>query len=251
VRRDIDRLQGTWDIVELEIEGQKMPAGASQGSRIVINGDRFTTVSMGASYEGAVELDGSKRPRTIDLIFTDGPEKGNRSLGIYELKRDTWKLCLTLTGKVRPKEFATSPKSGLALETLKRAGTDEGPTMSALPGDPVPELEGEWTMVSCVRDGVPLDEAMVRYGKRVDAHNEVKVSFGPQVIFKAKYTAQSGQDPKTIDFHSAGGLQLGIYELSGETLRVCYGAPGQARPEGYDTAPGDGRTMAVWKRISP
>jgi uncharacterized protein (TIGR03067 family) len=54
------------------------------------------------------------------MKFTEGPEKGNTALGIYELDGDEWKLCLTITAKDRPTEFAAKPKSGLGLEVLKR-----------------------------------------------------------------------------------------------------------------------------------
>ena len=42
---DLDRLQGTWSIVSLEMDGQKMSGG---GGQIVVRGDRFTTIAMGA-----------------------------------------------------------------------------------------------------------------------------------------------------------------------------------------------------------
>ena len=54
------------------------------------------------------------------MKFTEGPEKGNTSLGIYQLEGDDLKLCLTITAKDRPAEFAAKPKSGLGIEVLKR-----------------------------------------------------------------------------------------------------------------------------------
>lgn len=249
---DLERLQGTWNIVALEVEGQKMPASASTGSKIVIRGSSFTTVSMGAVYDGTIEVDAAATPRTFDLIFTEGPEKGNRSLGIYELDQDAWRICLTLRGNVRPREFATTPQSGLALETLKRAAAVETPAPAPSPAagapcEPVPELEGQWSLVSLVRDGVPTEASLLRYGKRVDKCNQVTVSFGPQVVFQASYTADRTRHPNTIDFIHAQ-TQLGIFELDGTALKLCYGAPGQPRPADYSSTTGDGRTLAVWKR---
>src|SRR5205807_1617746 len=83
-------------------------------------GTKFTTAAMGSTYDGTLSLDVTKKPKRFDLKFTKGPEKGNTSLGIYELDGDTWKICLGLTGKSRPTKFATKPGSGHALETLKR-----------------------------------------------------------------------------------------------------------------------------------
>src|SRR3989442_16035736 len=76
---DLDRLQGAWNITSLEVDGQSMPAPT--GACIVIEGSRFQSLGMGAVYEGKVEVDGTKKPKTFDLLFTAGPEKGNRSLG--------------------------------------------------------------------------------------------------------------------------------------------------------------------------
>jgi uncharacterized protein (TIGR03067 family) len=73
-----------------------------------------------ATYGGTFVLDPGKKPKTIDIKFTEGPEKGNTSLGIYELDGDTLKICLTITAKDRPTEFAAKAKSGHGFEVLKR-----------------------------------------------------------------------------------------------------------------------------------
>jgi uncharacterized protein (TIGR03067 family) len=115
---ELERLQGDWKIVELEMEGQNMPA---MDARISIHGDRFTTSGMGAEYTGRVEVDSSKEPKHINLIFENGPEKGNTSVGIFEILDDqTWKICLTTQGANRPQRFATAPGTGHACEMLKR-----------------------------------------------------------------------------------------------------------------------------------
>jgi uncharacterized protein (TIGR03067 family) len=120
MQADLESLQGTWNIVEFELEGQKLPAA---GSKIVVAGDNFTTIAMGAQYEGTVALDPAAKPKSFELHFNQGPEKGNVSLGIYELEGDTWTICLGLTGKNRPLEFATKAGSGHALERLHRANS--------------------------------------------------------------------------------------------------------------------------------
>src|SRR5262249_36884501 len=156
--------------------------------------------------------DESRTPKTFDLIFTAGPEKGNRSLGIYELAKGGWKICLTTTASTRPKIFATKRGSGLALETLKRTAArkrEKPEPADHRPYEPVAELEGEWTLLSLVRDGAPLEGSLLKYGKRVDRQNQVTVTFGPQVMFKAKYTVDAAARPKTIDFVPVQGPDKG------------------------------------------
>jgi uncharacterized protein (TIGR03067 family) len=114
---DLKALQGTWEIVTLELDGQQMPSG---GAKIVVKDTRFISLSMGAEYEGTVSFDEGANPKTFEMNFDKGPHKGNKSLGIYELDGNTWKICLGFTGKNRPTKFETSPGSGHALETLKR-----------------------------------------------------------------------------------------------------------------------------------
>ena len=45
-------LEGIWEFDRLEIDGTTLPAEMSAGSKILIDGDRFRTESMGAVYEG-------------------------------------------------------------------------------------------------------------------------------------------------------------------------------------------------------
>jgi uncharacterized protein (TIGR03067 family) len=262
MKEELDKLQGIWNVVALEVEGQKMGTAATTGARIVVNGNRFTTASMGATYDGVLDVDPVPNPKTFNLSFTDGPEKGNTSLGIYELDGDTWKICLTLHGNRRPTAFATKPGSGHALETLKREHGDtarsdssaspEIQNLSALSFEPVPELQGEWSMESCTRDGHPLEKSLVACGKRITKGDETTTSFGGQVFMQAKISVDRAKDPKAIDYvhtqgPNEGKVQLGIYELNGETLKTSMSTPGQDRPVDFTTGPGDGRTVSVWR----
>ncbi len=256
---DVERLQGRWNVVALEIDGNKLPEGIFGGARIMIDGNRFTTIAMGATYEGTFSVDSSKTPRTVDLNFSSGPEKGNTSRGIYELEGDTWKLCLTISNTERPAKFATSPDSGHALEILVR---DEGKVATSeveeaaaegMVSDPAPEIEGEWTMVSGVRDGHPIDERMVKSGKRTAKGNETTVSFGGQMVLRANYAVNKSAVPHHIDYLHTSGMftgqrQCGIYQLDGDLLRLSFASSGMARPEDFSARPGDGRTVTVWRR---
>lgn len=131
---DLALLQGIWEFQSLEIEGKKLPLETFKSSRIEIDGNRFTS-TMGVIYKGTIKIDAARKPKTIDMTFTEGPEKGNTARGIYELTGDTWKLCLPLGVQERPREFATRPGSGLALESLtKRKPADPAPARPKPPG---------------------------------------------------------------------------------------------------------------------
>ena len=253
MKGDLEKLQGTWTITELEVEGRKMPYS---GSKIVMEGRKFTTVAMGNDYGGTVELDPAKSPKVFDLLFTSGPHKGAKSLGIYELDGDAWKICLAFAGiKTRPKEFATTPGSGFALETLRR-GDVSAPAEAPSEADagPATELEGEWAMVSGSMDGHPMEASLVKQGRRVAKGNRLTVLFGGQVFLKARVTIDPSKSPKQIDYAiassaGAGSTQLGVYEIEGKKLKLCMAAVGRARPADFTSAKGDGRTLTLWKPL--
>jgi uncharacterized protein (TIGR03067 family) len=254
---DLAILQGVWTLQSIELDGQAMPPAGG----IEIRGNRFRSIGMGAEYSGTVELDEAAKPKRFDLIFSAGPEAGNRNRGIYSLAGDTWKLCLNMTGKSRPRAFAARPGSGNALEVfirgavaaLSASSTSHGTatarqrtTVHESPPDPA--LIGEWDMLSAAQSGHSLDAAMVKTGWRATTAAHTTTYFGNQVFRSADYTADPTQTPKTIDLHSKGKTELGIYEVVGDTMRVCFAAPGMPRPTDYETHPGDGRTFAAWKR---
>lgn len=120
MNEELEKLQGSWEVVTLEVEGQRVPAAFFSGAKIVIDGDNFSTIAMGAAYAGTLTLDIASNPRRFDVLFNEGPHKGQASLGIYELSGSTWKICLGFAGKDRPKDFATTAGSGHALESLER-----------------------------------------------------------------------------------------------------------------------------------
>jgi uncharacterized protein (TIGR03067 family) len=262
---DLDLLQGAWAVTSLEVDGRTMPDTMLSEARIVIEGDRFTSTGMGAIYAGTLQLDTKTTPRRIDMRFDVGPEAGNVSPGIYELKAGIWKLCLATRGDARPAGFATQHGSGFALETLKRATGKavrlkaKAAAASALASTPsatdAPDtgFDGEWRMVSGVMNGVTMEESLLQWVKRVNRGNTSTVLAGLQTMLKVEFTTDVSQSPPAIDYVNLAGpnkgkKQLGIYAFDGDRLKICVAAPGDARPGGFHSTKGDGRTLTVWKK---
>ena len=262
---DRDLLQGSWRLTALETDGSPTPAGALTGASIAITGQTFRSTGMGETYEGRFELDETSRPRTIDLIFTSGPQAGTRNLGIYTLKGHTWTICIATRGTTRPSAFATAPGSGLALETLRRdsrAERDRGESSAPAAGrppaipagsGPATDLEGEWTMTAAVFNGAPMSDEMVAYCTRVTRGDVTTVLAGPKVMMSARFTLDAAASPRAIDYvnlvgANAGSTQAGIYEVAGDELRISMALPGKPRPKDFATAKGDGRTLTAFRR---
>jgi uncharacterized protein (TIGR03067 family) len=254
MNKDLERLQGSWTVAELELDGEDV--GTPGEARIVIEGSRFTSTGMGAEYEGTFGLDASAKPAHIDMKFDKGPEKGNTNLGIYQLKGDSWKLCLATRGTVRPRSFKSPAGSGIAVETLvrgKAAPKARKATATAEPSGPATEFEGEWQMLSGVMNGVPMDAVTVQWVKRVTRGNQTSVIAGPQTMLKVEFTFDPSTSPASIDYlnlhgPTKGKRQAGIYRFDGDVLTVCTAAPGAPRPGEFTSVRGDGRSLTVWKR---
>jgi uncharacterized protein (TIGR03067 family) len=247
---DAIALQGTWGYATLELDGKAIPEQAIGGSKLEIAGNKFTSTTGDVVYKGTFKLDTAQKPKTIDLTFTEGPEKGNTALGIYELNGDTWRICLTVTAKERPKEFATKSGSGLALETLKRKKA--GDPADAIKAE-LAKFVGEWSMVSGEIDGQSVPDAMRGQFKRVATGDETLVTLGESVFMRAKFTVDPAKKPKTIDYTllegpNKGAKQLGIYEFDGDNLKFCFAQPGKERPTDFKSPAGSGRVASVWKK---
>jgi uncharacterized protein (TIGR03067 family) len=260
---ELEKLEGTWNFVTLEVEGAAMSPAGFQGSQIVVRGDTFTTISMGETYNGSIEIDAGRTPKTINMKFTEGPHAGMESLGIYEINGDDWKICLCFAGGVRPTEFATAVGSGHALETLRRqigepvapAKTGaETPVVTSTGSYPeLAQFQGEWIMVSGGQNGTLFPPGAAKIGKRVVEGNLTTVTFGPQTVLQATITIDSSTNPKSIDYvlqtgPHKGSLVYGIFEFAGDTNRLCFAPPGGERPDEFESKPGDGRTLSVWKK---
>ena len=121
---DAKNLQGTWQAVEVEANGEKSPADQVKELKIVFKGDEVVVVRSGSEDpKNKFKLDSSKTPKTIDVIPIDGSDKGKLHAGIYSLKKGRLTLCLNIFGKdpaLRPTEFKTKASDGVGLVTLKR-----------------------------------------------------------------------------------------------------------------------------------
>jgi len=112
---DKDNIQGSWNFVTVEGNGEKVPAKKVKG-KIIITATKitFTFEKEEASYK----LDPSKKPKHFDLVA-----EGKTIPGIYLLEGDNLKLCWDASDKaIRPTKFNSKggPNTDYRLLVLKR-----------------------------------------------------------------------------------------------------------------------------------
>ena len=102
-----EELNGTWKPVEIEFGGMKLPEASFSAWRLELAKGTYALKGAESPDSGTVKVDATKKPMTMDVVGTDGPNKGKTFLCIYELSGDTLKICYDLSGKQRPAEFKT------------------------------------------------------------------------------------------------------------------------------------------------
>jgi uncharacterized protein (TIGR03067 family) len=114
-------------------------------------------------------------------------------------------------------------------------------------------MQGDWGVASQVIDGerVAPDEAQAIF-RTVKGDTYTVFLFDKQ-IGKGTFTIDATKTPRTIDARPATADKdapplLGIYELDGDTYRVCFAAAGKERPKDFECKAGSGHTLTVWKR---
>lgn len=113
-----EKLQGTWQVVRHEAEGEELPKELSQASRWTFTADRYIGKSPEREYRGSFTLDPAKKVKEIDLQPDDGDRKPLQ--GIYKMDGDELTICFALQGQARPTEFVTKPDSGHVMYVTKR-----------------------------------------------------------------------------------------------------------------------------------
>jgi uncharacterized protein (TIGR03067 family) len=128
---DLAALQGNWKPLHCEFEGvSQMSPEVMKQVTVVFDKNEYYLYFKDKDAEGqpkalvlallTVTLDPATSPKSISFEFKDGPYKGQKRHGIYELAGNQLKMCYGPGDKPKPTEFKAPPSSGLFLETWAR-----------------------------------------------------------------------------------------------------------------------------------
>ena len=123
---DLAALQGNWKPLSVLFEGKtQMTADEMKKVTVVFDQSEFHLYYADKSTNPPrvlrlaqmnIALDPTTTPKSITFEFADGPLKGQKRHGIYELAGNELKLCYGPAEKPKPSTFAAPEKSGYFLE---------------------------------------------------------------------------------------------------------------------------------------
>lgn len=143
--------------------------------------------------------------------------------------------------------------AALSLAAVRLAPADEA--SDALQKDRN-AIAGTWTIDSFEYDGKkpPADPNRPKLMVIMGADGSVRVLREGNTVFEASTLIDPSKTPKTIDVTYSSGerkgqMSHGIYEIDGDTLKICTARSGNERPQQFASAPGSGHVLIVYKRV--
>jgi uncharacterized protein (TIGR03067 family) len=119
-KSELKKMEGTWLPTAVQLSGQNWSDEQVKTLKLVIADGKFTVTVSGQDDKGNLKLDPNAKPAAMDIVGTDGPNKGRTIPAIYELSGDTLKICYGLGVETRPTQFESKPGTRILLITYKR-----------------------------------------------------------------------------------------------------------------------------------
>jgi uncharacterized protein (TIGR03067 family) len=113
-------------------------------------------------------------------------------------------------------------------------------------------IQGKWAVVSLTRNG--KTEAISKDAVRVITADTYAMKLRPLLTIDGTYKIDPTTNPKAIETTPSSGpykdkAMLGIYELNGDSLKICYALPGEDRPTEFSGKAGSGWILTVHKKL--
>jgi len=119
-------LDGTWIPVEAELGGTKMGAGPLSNLQMVIHNNHYEVPGDVGRFE-PIEAEDKGDLHAIDVVGTDGPNKGKTFPAIYQLDGEDLRICYDLAAKARPTALATEAGTKLFLVHYRKKAASRMP----------------------------------------------------------------------------------------------------------------------------
>ena len=248
------RIGGAWRLVAISQNGsaweEKRRDPLSLVSYMVFSGDEVRVRFRAERQDllcGKFDVDPTSAPKQLNLRAVehvkDGIAQERMMPCIFELKDDSLTFAIGMP-KARPTEL--KPAVGVVLQRFERVPQD------AL----AKALEGEWDFVSTEQDGevhtAEDNERVVRVFE-----DGLSISYvNGESLTPMHYTIAERQGVHEIDltdelsiFEKKPETFLGIYSITGDTLKMCIARrAGAPRPKTFTTNPDSNTRVTILKR---
>jgi len=118
----------------------------------------------------------------------------------------------------------------------------------------VRKFQGAWTFESSEAGGKKLPIGDLKALTLTFEGHKHTVKKGDEVIQVGTQKLDPSKSPKTIDVTmtegpNKGTVMLGIYEIDGDALKVCFDPQGKTRPTEFKSTPGSENFVNIHKRV--
>ena len=225
-------MQGNWRVTTSQVGDEQADPAEMARRRVIVKGDKLTYEYGNPQHEkreGTIKLDPATH--AFDLFV---PFENVTALAIYELKGDTLRIGFGNDGLIRPRIWHLGPQDVAWLLVLKREKPDARIELQM--------LEGTWQPTWVESGGVKAA------AKDIEGFNQPTVIKDGKTTWRYEnkdydvaITVDPTESPKTIDRQAIGGdgllkdlVSRAIYELAGDTLRICFNAEREEqRPKNF------------------
>ena len=157
-----------------------------------------------------------------------------------------------------PAALAASPRGPVAIHPMKYllplcfAACIPGLASAASSAGAPKTLDGYWKPVTAVLSGAPMSDALLDSISLKMAAGRYEVYVGDEPD-RGTYVLDPLSDPKGMIITGTEGPNHGrtfpaIYELDGDTLRICYDLSGAKRPEKFESVAGTRLYLVTYRR---
>lgn len=133
-------------------------------------------------------------------------------------------------------------------------GDDSPPRQAAR--DDLKKLQGGWVCVAMEREGDEVPADNFKGSTALYEDDRVTLYRDGEVFRRGIVTLDPTSSPKKVNTWDLGGpyedkTVPGIYEVDGDTLKICFSRPGADRPAEFTTKKAPGFLYCTYKRKKP
>jgi uncharacterized protein (TIGR03067 family) len=118
------------------------------------------------------------------------------------------------------------------------------------------KLQGTWRFVSLEQSGKKVPDEKLQPLRVLITGDRFVFKNGERTVEETILKPDPSKKPAAIDIKATAGprkgkVHLGIYELAGDTLKMCWSPPDKERPMAFTTQADSGQFLVVLHREKP